>query len=90
MNLPDQIQALIDQVKTQKNNLQRNKIISHLEDALAHAKVQDAWVPPSLAETAPAVPGPYTHIAVAPGTNGCICPHGAYDKDCPIHAFLVS
>jgi len=77
MNLPDQIQALIDQVKTQKNNLQRNKIISHLEDALAHAKVQASWVPPSLAESAP----------TPTQTQGCTCPIGAIDSTCPIHGY---
>lgn len=86
MNLPDQIQALIDQVKTQKNNLQRNKIISHLEDALAHAKVQASWVPPSLAETAPSIVPAGQTVVNSDGSATCaVCPIGAIDTTCPIH-----
>lgn len=34
---PSEIQALIDKVKQQPNSLERNKVISHLQDARAWA-----------------------------------------------------
>ena len=71
--ISQQIQAIIDEVKQQSNSLERNKIVSHLEDAKAWAIRQEVQVPKRLLETEPYVVG------------GCTCLPGSRDKTCPTH-----
>lgn len=67
--ISQQIQVVMDNVKAMKTNESRNRIMSHLKDARAHAIVDEAWVSPSLSDSAPV----------------CICPPGATDSNCPVH-----
>lgn len=74
MSHAPQIQSLIDEIKQDPNSLERNKMVSHLEDAKAYAIAQTAKVPSSLAATAPA---------------SCTCVMGAIARDCPQHGHTV-
>jgi hypothetical protein len=83
MKISLKIQELIDEVGEQKNNGSRNRILSHLKDAKAHAVMQEVTVPPSLAEKAPYERT--TANSMGPAPFGCTCFHGAKNNNCPIH-----
>lgn len=82
MSYPAEIQKLIDQIKKEPNSLARNKTVSHLEDALAHAYRMRQ--PEPLPEPPPEAPGGY----VPTRETACTCPPyaGVVAKDCPVHA----
>ena len=67
--IADQIKHLIEQAKTLPNSLERNKTISHLEDARVWAR--------QLENKYSQAPHP---------ADQCICPNGAIDAKCPVHA----
>lgn len=90
MTLPEKIQLLIDEIKQQKNHLERNKMVSHLEDALAWAMRQSNKVPESLAATAPVGTHVGTSVIEQKVQAMCTCPYpSVVDKNCPIHSALV-
>lgn len=77
MKMSQKIQALIDELGQEKNHESRNRILSHLKDAKAHAVEREVTVPPSLAQTAPTTATrPY---------DSCTCVPGARDRGCPVH-----
>lgn len=75
MKLSQQITDIIETVKEQKNNLERNKILSHLEDAKAWAIRQEMFVPESVLQAEKLQP--------------CTCVAGARSKTCPTHGDSV-
>lgn len=77
MAYSDHIQDLITAAKAMPNGLNKNKMISHLEDAKAHAIVLEGYVPgvsPEDAANSPIGANPF-----------CLCKPGVIDNSCPVH-----
>lgn len=70
------IEDLITAAKALPNSLNRNKIISHLEDARAHAQVLELDYK-----------GDYKHAPARASVATCTCPQYPYAQDfnCPVH-----
>ena len=87
-DLPNHIQDLITATKAMPNSLERNKIVSHLEDAKAHAIALDHRLdkaPPPTDADAPK--GDPFQLRRGP-QKSCICPNGEmgpYEANCPVH-----
>jgi len=85
--IAEHISDLIVAAKALPNSLQRNKIVSHLEDALAHAKVLEIsksqfTYTSQESSTAPAGFDP-TRMTSTGGS--CICRTGMTVSTCPLH-----
>lgn len=79
MALSDHIGDLITAYKAQKSNERRNRILSHLKDAHAHAIVDELEEQDRNGGMIP------TPEAVVKGLNGCTCRPGMIDNSCPTH-----
>lgn len=77
------ITDLITATKAMPNSLQRNKIMSHLEDAKAHALVLESYSGATYAPGTTAVPG--GQVVNGNSSIACSCSVGVRDNDCPIH-----
>lgn len=82
--ISDHIRDLITAVKSNPNGINRNKAVSHLEDALAHCVVME------MDRNKTSIPiDPTADLLKQFMTLGrdelCICPDGALDVTCPIH-----
>lgn len=78
--ISDHIKDVITAVKANPNGINRNKAVSHLEDALAHCLVMEYNVgdDATLRQRSNAID--------IPG-RVCICPEGAVDATCPVDGF---
>lgn len=83
--IADHIEDLITATKALPNSLHRNKIVSHLEDAKAHAIALDIKI--DIREIQE--PSPFDGKSALDYARGCICHKGMTDKQCPIHGYGV-
>lgn len=80
MALSDHITDLITAASELPNGVNKNKLISHLRDAEAHAIVIETYTGEQSG-----IDG-WGHAPSEPvGKYNCICKPGMYDTKCPVH-----
>ena len=78
MNPKQTLQALIDQTKKMPNGLERNKLVSHLENARLIAALMEYQTADKYGVD------PYD-LATIGDKPECICEEGAIDRNCLLH-----
>lgn len=87
MQRSNHIEDLLTMYKAMPNGEWRNKVISHLKDALAAAKMMEGDETRSMQlkrHDGPAN-GQLEHVLDQPASANCVCPAGARDSQCPVH-----
>lgn len=83
--ISNHIEDVIVALTTMRNGMHKNKAISHLQDALAHARLMEQDEQAEQSTDVPIAPAPIVGLE----SSQCICPEGAMDARCPVHGRLT-
>jgi hypothetical protein len=79
------LKDLITMYKAMPNGETRNKIISHLKDAYAHAKLLETEAVEKYGPEAAVPTNSRVKVSDSGSQIACTCPEGAIDRNCPTH-----
>lgn len=84
--ISDHINDIITAAKAMPNGLNRNKMVSHLEDAKAHAIVLEGYTIAPVHKFKQQVTQEELRNSLIGENPFCICHDGTIDTACPVHS----